>query len=432
LWLDANAPAAVQVEGATVKVELTALNRSGAGLSWEGTPLEDNKPVRRTVEILANSGVKVPFKIAVAGQKLELDPPVVYRWVDPVRGELSRDLVAVPPVSVNVPETPLMFPSAKDRAITVRILANATAQGELSLQLPTGWSAEPMKQNFALKKNDSAALTFLLHPPSASETGLMRAAARLSDGREVTTGIKVIDYPHIPVQTLFPPADVKLVRAEIRTLAKTVGYIMGAGDDMPEALRQMGCTVTLLSDEDIARGDLARFDAIVTGVRAYDVRDALKRHSERLLAYVKNGGTVVAQYNKLESERGRTSPFSWGPYPFQFGRGRVTVEESSVEFTDPASPLLHKPNEITTKDFDNWIQERGLYFPSEWDPHYRTLFQCSDPGEPPLPGGTLYTVYGKGAWVYTAYSWFRELPAGVPGAYRIFANLTSAGKVLHE
>jgi hypothetical protein len=403
-------------------------------LTWDGTPLENNKPARQSSEVETRSGAGTTFRIKAGGQELEFQQPVVYRWVDPVRGELTRELAAMPPVSVNVPETPLIFPNAGDRGITVRVIANtANAAGELRLALPPGWRAEPEKSGFELSaKGDSTALAFVLHPPASGGGGSLRAIARLRDGREVTAGVKVIDYPHIPAQTLFPLAKVSLVRADIRTLANHIGYVMGAGDDMPEALRQMGCTVTPLSDEDLNSGDLSRFDAIVTGLRAYDVRDAVKRNKERLLNYAKNGGTVVVQYNKLESERGRASEFTWGPYPFQFDRGRVTVEAAPVEFTDAKSPLLHKPNEISAKDFEGWVQERGLYFPAQWDPRYRTLFRCGDPGEQPMAGSTIYAPLGKGAYVYTAFSWFRQLPAGVPGAYRIFANFLSAGKSLHE
>jgi hypothetical protein len=229
---------------------------------------------------------------------------------------------------------------------------------------------------------------------------------------------------------LFPPSQTQLVRSDIRLAAKNIGYVMGAGDEEPEALRQLGADVVLLSADDMARCDLERFDAIVTGVRAYNTRPDLRANQERLLEYVNNGGTLVVQYNVLEGGFAGGDPSTVaniGPYPIKIGRDRVTVEEAPVEPLVNI-PLLHKPNEITAKDFDGWVQERGLYFASEWDPHYQPLFETHDPGEKPLRGGTLYTRYGKGAYIFTAFSWFRELPAGVPGAYRIFANFLSAGK----
>jgi hypothetical protein len=244
--------------------------------------------------------------------------------------------------------------------------------------------------------------------------------------------METINYPHIPTQVLFPPATARLVRADVRLLAKSIGYVMGAGDEMPQALQQLGADVMLLSADDLASGNLSRFDAIVTGVRAYNVRADLRANQGRLLDYVKNGGTLVVQYNVADGRNpfgGDTNLLSnIGPYPITTGSERVTVEEAPVEFLHPDSPLLHQPNEITAHDFDGWIQERGLYFASKWDDHYQPLFETHDPTEKPQSGVTLYTRYGKGAYVFTAFSWFRELPAGVPGAFRIFANLLSAGK----
>jgi hypothetical protein len=222
------------------------------------------------------------------------------------------------------------------------------------------------------------------------------------------------------------------VHADVRLLPKTIGYVMGAGDEVPQALQQLGADVMQLSADDLADGNLSRFDAIVTGVRAYNVRADLRANQSRLFDYVKNGGTLVVQYNVAEGGNpfgGDTSLLAnIGPYPLTVGRERVTVEEAPVQFLIPASPLLHQPNEITARDFEGWIQERGLYFASKWDDHYQPLFETHDPTEKPQNGITLYTRYGKGAYVFTAFSWFRELPAGVPGAFRIFANLLSAGK----
>jgi hypothetical protein len=229
--------------------------------------------------------------------------------------------------------------------------------------------------------------------------------------------MQVIDYPHIPTQTLFPAAKTDLVRATIELTAKNIGYVMGAGDDVPESLRQLGAAVTLLTSDDLARADLSRYDAIVTGARAYNTRRDLRANQQRLMDYVKQGGTMVVQYNTAENTLSHI-----GPYPLTIGRERVTLEDAPVKFVDPANPLLHKPNEITERDFEGWVQERGLYFASQWDAHYQPLFETNDPGEKPLRGITLYTKYGKGNYVFTAFSFFRELPAGVPGAYRLFAN----------
>jgi hypothetical protein len=202
-------------------------------------------------------------------------------------------------------------------------------------------------------------------------------------------------------------------------------------DDVPQALAQLGCSVTLLDAQHLARGDLSRFDAIVTGVRAYNTRPDLRANQQRLLDYVAAGGTMIVQYNVLEGGflGGDPSLLSKiGPYPITTGRDRVSVEDAPVRFVNPAHPLLTAPNTVTAADFDAWVQERGLYFASKWDPRYETIFESNDPGEKPLAGGMLYARHGKGVYIFTAYSWFRQLPAGVPGAFRIFANLLSAGK----
>jgi hypothetical protein len=235
--------------------------------------------------------------------------------------------------------------------------------------------------------------------------------------------METINYSHFPPQNLFPPSDVKLVRANIAVTARRVGYIMGAGDQMPDALRQLGVEVTLLSPSDLEQGDLSRFDAIVAGVRAYNVRNDLRANQARLMNYVKNGGTYIVQYQNADPT------LNMGPYPFTVPGGnqyRVTVEEAPVTFPHPDSPLLQMPNHIGPKDFDGWVQERALYVATKWDEHYQTVMASRDPGEEALEGGELWTHYGKGVYIFTAYSWFRQLPAGVPGAYRLFANLLSA------
>jgi hypothetical protein len=234
--------------------------------------------------------------------------------------------------------------------------------------------------------------------------------------------MQVISYPHIPVQVLFPPTNFKLVRCNVQVDAHHIGYIMGAGDEMPDALRQMGLDVTMLNQSDLEQGDLSRFDAIVAGVRAYDVRADLRANQRRLMNYVRDGGAYIVQYNRERTQ-------NMGPYPFTVPNGnqyRVTQEEAPIVLPHADSKLLRAPNQITPADFQGWVQERGAYFASKWDPQYQTVFETHDDNEKPLAGGELFTRYGMGVYVYTAYSWFRQLPAGVPGAYRLFANLLSA------
>jgi hypothetical protein len=245
--------------------------------------------------------------------------------------------------------------------------------------------------------------------------------------------MRVIDHDHIRPQVLFPPAQVSLVRADIKLAAGRIGYVVGAGDEVPAALRQLGAEVTLLDAVALARGDLSRFDAIVTGVRAYNTRRDLRGNNPRLLEYVKRGGTLVIQYNVLDRGFGGGGSSSFAgisPYPLQIGRDRVSVEEAVMKPVNDDHPVLQAPNRITAADFNGWVQERGLYFAEKWDPRFEPIWECNDPGEPPSRGATLYARHGKGVYIYTSLSWFRQLPAGVPGAYRIFANLLSAGKVI--
>jgi hypothetical protein len=279
----------------------------------------------------------------------------------------------------------------------------------------------PASQSFS-QQSGQATLRFEFDPPAATSTGLAKTGGQTMD---------VIDYPHIPPQVVFHPAEAKLVRADIKTLARAVGYVMGAGDEIPGALRQLGCEITLLDENILSRGDLSKFDAIVTGVRAYNTRADLRANQRRLMDYVAGGGTMVVQYNVLEGgfTGGDPSVLSdIGPYPITIGRERVAMEEAPVTFPNPDHPVLQTPNRITAEDFANWVQERGLYFASQWDSHYQPLFESHDTGEKPLVGGTLFARHGKGVYIFTAYSWFRQLPAGVPGAYRVFANFISAGK----
>jgi hypothetical protein len=357
-------------------------------------------------------------------------------------------MVVVPAVAVNLPEPVALFPDTAARQVQVSVQANvANAQGDLRLEVPAGWKAEPGSQNFEIAvSGEQRVMTFQVTPPAGETTASLRAVAKVK-GRDIASGIQVIAYPHIPPQTLFPPSDIRLVRANIKVTAKKVGYIMGAGDEMPGALRQLGLDVTLLGQSDLDQGDLSRFDAIVAGVRAYNVRSDIRANQPRLLDYVKNGGTYVVQYQTGDSPdptapRGQQQPpnifnqpqsapvtTNLGPYPFAVPGGnkyRITVEESPLKFPNQDSPLLQYPNHINPKDFDGWVQERGVYFAVQWDPHYQTVLSSQDPGEPPMEGGQIWTRYGKGVYIFTAYSWFRQLPAGVPGAYRLFANLLSA------
>lgn len=369
------------------------------------------------------------FKVRIAGIDLELKRPVQHRYVDRVYGELFRPLEIVPPVAVDLSETAIVLPSAAARQIDVPVRSNSGKQtGDVRLEVPGGWTVTPATQHFELSFTDEqTTVSFQLKPPAADSKGVVRAIAQVG-AVAVSTGLKRIEYPHIPTQMLLPVAQSTLVRANITNLSKNVGYVMGAGDEVPNAIRQLGAEVTMLSSQDLARGDLSKYDAIVTGVRAWNTRADLRANYQRLFEYANNGGTVVVQYNVAEGGPTGGPLEHIGPYPIRTGRDRVTVEQAPITFPNPQLKLLHAPNEITQADFEGWVQERGLNFADQWDPKYVSVLESHDPGEEPLKGGMLYTPYGKGVYIFSAYDWFRELPAGVPGAYRLFANMLSAGK----
>ncbi len=371
------------------------------------------------------------FKVRIEGQELTLIRPVQFRYVDRARGELTRPLVFAPPVALKLSDKSLIFPNANTKEIEVQVTANQPNEsGKVRLELTAGWQSSPQSNPYALKETgEQATVKFKLTPPPTANIGRVKAIATTPSG-EFAQSLDAITYEHIPPQAVFPPSEAKLVRADIQLAAKRIGYIMGAGDDVPTYLRQLEAEVTLLLPEDLSRGDFRRFDAILTGVRAYNTRADLRANVQRIFDYVAGGGTYVVQYNVMEGGFTGGDPKSLehaGPYPMKITTARVTEEDAQVEFA-AASPLMKWPNTITAHDFDGWVQERGLYYASEFDSRYQSLLSSHDTGEANLPGGTLYTAYGKGHYVFTPQSWFRQLPAGVPGAYRIFANLLSAGK----
>ncbi len=363
------------------------------------------------------------FRFRIGDVPFTLPAPVQYKWVDQVAGELYRPFEVRPAVMANVAGKVYMFASGEAKEIPVLLKAGvANAAGEVSLQVPKGWKVEPASIPFDLEKAEQEVLVFFyVTPPANASEAVLKAVIRTPEGKTSSRGILTLDYPHIPRQTVFPPAEVKAVRLDVNTGGRNIGYLMGAGDEVPASLRQIGYKVTMLEEEDL-KGDpaqLARFDAIVLGVRAFNTREFLRFYNRSLFRYAENGGVVVVQYTvsrPLVTEQ-------IGPYPFELSRDRVTVEGAPVTFLQPGHPVLNSPNKITQKDFEGWVQERGLYFAQKWDPRYQAVLSSTDPGEKPQEGGLLVASHGKGKFIYTGYAFFRQLPAGVPGAYRLFANL---------
>lgn len=369
----------------------------------------------------------ISYKLKIGDQEITLDRPLVYRWTDRVKGELYRPFEIVPPVFVNIPNGVAIFDDVtpQDFTVMLRSSSNGAIQGTLKLKLPDGWRSEPASIPFNLaQRDDEKSETFKIFPSKDESTAELVAVAEVG-GKEYDQGIQTIDYSHIPIQTLLPQADAKLVRVNLKHAGNLVGYIAGAGDDVPAGLRNMGYQVWEMKDDEVTPENLAKCDAVVLGVRALITNDRIPYIMPDLLNWTKSGGTLVVQYN---NNYGLLTD-NFAPYPIKISYDRVTEEDSPVKIINPDSPVLTTPNKIMQKDFDGWVQERGLYFPNSWDPQYSTVLSMNDTGESPKEGSLLVTKYGSGYYVYTGISFFRQLPAGVPGAYKLFANLVSLGHI---
>jgi hypothetical protein len=286
------------------------------------------------------------------------------------------------------------------------------------------WKLSPSNIPFTIKnKYDEQIITFNITPPENPNVADLKVELNIN-GKIYDKSIVEISYQHIKRQVYFPDSYIRLIKLDIKKLDSNIAYIMGSGDEIPDCLRDMGYTVTLLSDDMLDKTDLSQFDAVIAGIRSYNTRERLKYDQPRLLDYVKNGGTFIVQYNipfGLQTE-------NIGPYPIKLGSERITDEEAVMSFVNPDNRLLNFPNKITQMDFEGWTQERGLNFAENWDDKYEPVLSGHDPGEKDLKGSMLFTHYGKGIFIFSGLAWFRQLPTGVPGAYRIFVNMISAGK----
>ncbi|MFM8850634.1 MAG: PIG-L family deacetylase [Cytophagales bacterium] len=387
--------------------------------SWIGKP--ENDPA-----------VSLQFQFKVNGADLSVAAPLVYKWTDPVKGELTRPFEIVPPVVVNLNKPVYLFTNEQPQQVAV-LLKSASSEmitGNLSLELPAGWRAEPSFIAFELNKRaEEKTLSFSVIPAPGEIKAEVRAVATVK-GIQYDHSLRTIQYDHIPAQTLLPKAEKELLKIDLKKNGNVIGYIKGAGDDVPASLRNMGYEVWEMKDEEITLANLKKVDAVVLGVRALNTNERIRFTMPDLLQYVKEGGTLIIQYNTsndLEIDKDKFSPF-----PLTLSRDRVTEENSEVRILKPDHPALNSPNKITAKDFEGWVQERGLYFPNAWDEKYEALLSMNDTNEPARNGSLLVAQYGEGYYVYTGLSFFRELPEGVPGAYKLFANLVSLKKPTPE
>jgi LmbE family N-acetylglucosaminyl deacetylase len=344
---------------------------------------------------------------------------------NPATPALRRRLEVIAPVSLRFPASVRLFAPGGARPVTVEITAaRARAAGTVQLDAPAGWVVTPASQRFRLAApGEHARFTFTVTAPAQLAATKLGASVEMN-GRRFNQQRIEVRYDHLPLQLLQPPARATALSLELATRGRHIGYLLGAGDDVAAALEEMGYEVSSLSGADLTADRLRGFDAVVIGIRAFNVRTDLAGHLPALFAYVEAGGTVVAQYNTLDGLReGWLSPFK-----LRLSRDRITDEHAPVTILAPEHPVLTTPNRITAADFEGWVQERGLYVPDQWDERFTAILASGDAGETPLQGGLLVARHGKGYFVYTSLAWFRQLPEAVPGAYRLFANLASLGK----
>lgn len=369
------------------------------------------------------------FIFEVGGQRLTLTDEPTY-VADDVQGEPSRKVAVIPPVSLRLGSEVSLFAPGTTRTVSVEVsAARPRTTGHVRLATPPDWQVRPATQSFQLAEAGAKTrVDFTVTSPARAASGWVTASASV-EGVNYSNQRIELRYAHLPRQLLQPEAKARLVSFALETRGQTVGYLPGAGDSVAEMLQQMGYQVKLLEGADLTAEKLRAFDAVVIGVRAFNERQDLAANLPGLFSYVENGGTVVAQYNRptgLSTER-------LGPYPLSIAGDapalRITDEKAPVVFLDPQHAALSKPNRLGPQDFEGWVQERGAYFPSKWDEtRYAALLAINDPGTPPLKSGILVARHGRGYFVYTGLAFFRQLPAGVPGAYRLFANLVSLGK----
>ncbi len=477
LWLDAYTTEATAVQTDSVKVNVSVNSRLGSNVFWRGMSLDDfdtvltanlarnvnlnfsrtffvplSKPVtqpywlehpmeegtyavsdqQRIGQPDASPSYLANFKLTIEGTELDYQVPVRYRYTDPVRGELYQPLVVLPPFSVKTEQELYVLKKGDDWKSALQFRSNKM-NGQFLVYDENGNAidAGPFTQKGVIRNWNAA---FDIASPVdttrhvyADANFQFRTAYYYDKSGHPALGQTTIRYDHIPTQTYFTNAVNRYVMVDLKTVGKQIGYITGAGDKVPEALEQMGYEVTLLTEKELTRNNLDRFDAILTGVRAFNTNEWIGGFYDKLMKYVENGGNLIVQYNTNNFISSLASKI--GPYPFSISRNRVTNESAPVKLLKPDHPVFHFPNEISDNDFKGWVQERSVYDAINWDPKYQPLLSMNDPGEKADDGSLIVADYGKGKFVYTGLVFFRQLPAGNPGAYRLLANLIAQNKM---
>ncbi|QLE02674.1 PIG-L family deacetylase [Galbibacter sp. BG1] len=473
LFLEATVEAASAVPGETIAIESAAINRSEVDMTLQKIEiaptettqtlqkkLQNNQSVNISNQVtipnksdytapywLTDEGslgmyeapqelrgkpetprlVKATFYIDINGTIIPFEKEIAYKYSKPDKGEMYQPFEILPKVTASVANKVIIFSDADKKEIPVTITSGTNnIQGSIHLDYNSGWNVSPKNIDFSIaNKGDTKTVYFTVTPPSEENQEIITPVVTI-DGEEYRKELTTIAYDHIPTQSVLLPASFKVVRLNIKKVGENIAYVAGAGDEVPESLRQIGYKVTVIQPENINTGYLQNFDAVVMGIRAYNVHESLKFKQHILLDYVKNGGNLIVQYNTA-GRRGLDID-NLAPYLLQLSRDRVTDENAAVTIKAPENPILNAPNEITESDFNGWVQERGLYFPDKWAEEFTPVLSMHDKGEQPKDGSLLVAPYGKGYYIYTGLSFFRELPAGVPGAYKIFANMLSVGK----
>ncbi|MBA4275247.1 PIG-L family deacetylase [Flavobacterium sp.] len=364
--------------------------------------------------------VKVVFNMQINGVKIPFERTVIYKHNDKVKGEVYNYLDIVPDLTTSILDKVSLFANIKKKYIAVKIKAGKDAvKGDLQLELPKNWTVVPKSIPFSLdQKGKEQTVYFEVTPPNSQEEAVAKSVA-IIDGKRYDKEQIIIDFDHITKQQVLQPAEAKFIRLDLKTEEKKIAYIMGAGDEVPNSLMQMGYKVTLINPEEITPEKMEGFDVVMTGIRAFNTIEALANKLNILYDFVKSGKTMIVQYNTPDLV------YQIAPFSMNLSQDRVTDENAEVRFLAPNHPVLNSPNKITAKDFQGWKQEQGLYYPNSFDKAFTPILSSNDKRESPKDGALLIAPYGKGHYIYTGLSFFRELPEGISGAYKLLANMIS-------